>query len=131
MNETTRGTWVTYSYCISILVMSFRLNSSPIFVADGESRVARGLPYTLISLCFGWWGFPWGLIYTPMSLIENFDGGTLVVQLDEGGSATPIASHPVGCANCGSLDIAHAVGRGMCRSCGYRWGQGGSTARLA
>ena len=29
----------------------------------------------MISLVFGWWGFPWGFIYTPMALYTNLKGG--------------------------------------------------------
>jgi hypothetical protein len=35
----------------------------------------RGLPYSLLSLLFGWWGIPWGLIYTPLTLFTNLCGG--------------------------------------------------------
>jgi hypothetical protein len=31
--------------------------------------------YTLTSLLFGWWGFPWGLIYTPQAIYRNLCGG--------------------------------------------------------
>ena len=37
--------------------------------------------YTLVSLVFGWWGFPFGLIYTPMALITNLSGGRDVTAL--------------------------------------------------
>ncbi len=25
----------------------------------------------LFSLCFGWWGFPWGIIFTPIQIARN------------------------------------------------------------
>jgi hypothetical protein len=28
-----------------------------------------------LSLLFGWWGLPWGLIYTPLTLWTNLSGG--------------------------------------------------------
>jgi hypothetical protein len=40
-----------------------------------ESGVARGLPYSIVSLLFGWWGIPMGIIYTPLTLFNNFSGG--------------------------------------------------------
>lgn len=67
--------FVVYSYCISVLVMTFKRSSAIHFVRAGESRVAAGLPYTLLSCVLGWWGFPFGLIYTPWAIIENFGGG--------------------------------------------------------
>jgi hypothetical protein len=74
--ELERGArFVVYSYCISVLVMTFKRSSNIHFVRGGESRLVKGLPYTMLSLLFGWWGFPFGLIYTPMALIENLGGG--------------------------------------------------------
>lgn len=29
----------------------------------------------MLSLLFGWWGFPFGLIYTPISLFQSLSGG--------------------------------------------------------
>lgn len=72
--------FVVYGYCISVLVMTFRRSSNIHFVRAGESRVVKGLPYTLLSLFLGWWGLPWGFIYTPMVLIENLGGGRDVTQ---------------------------------------------------
>lgn len=72
------GTWVCFAYCVSILVVTFRRYSAPVFVPDGQSRLVAGLPYTLISLVAGWWGFPFGLIFTPMCIIENLAGGKVV-----------------------------------------------------
>ncbi len=66
---------VCYQYCISILVMSFRRSSDAYFVRAGESRVSKGLPWILLSLVAGWWGIPWGPIFTIQSLVTNFQGG--------------------------------------------------------
>jgi hypothetical protein len=33
------------------------------------------MPYTLLSAVAGWWGFPFGLIFTPISIIQNLAGG--------------------------------------------------------
>jgi hypothetical protein len=67
--------FVMYSYCISVLVMTFRRSSAIHFVRAGESRLTPGVPYTVLSFFLGWWGFPWGFIYTPMTIIENLGGG--------------------------------------------------------
>lgn len=67
--------FVIYDYCISALIMTFRRSSDIYFVKSGENRVVKGLPYTLLSFFFGWWGFPWGLIYTPTVLYTNLSGG--------------------------------------------------------
>jgi hypothetical protein len=66
---------VSYYYCISILVVTFRRSSEAYFIPAGESAVAKGLPWTLLTLVMGWWGIPWGPIFTVQSLIVNFKGG--------------------------------------------------------
>jgi hypothetical protein len=35
----------------------------------------KGMKYTAISLIMGWWGIPWGPIYTCKSLYMNLSGG--------------------------------------------------------
>lgn len=66
---------VCYHYCISIVVMTFRRSSDAYFIPAGESTVTKGLPWTLLSLVAGWWGIPWGPIFTIQSLAVNLRGG--------------------------------------------------------
>jgi len=67
--------FVVYQYTISIIVMTFRRSSAVHFVPAGSSAVAKGLPYTILTLLAGWWGIPWGPIYTIGSLAKNLSGG--------------------------------------------------------
>jgi hypothetical protein len=69
------GKFVIYQYCVSIVIMTFRRPSDVHFVPAGESAVAKGLGYSALSLVLGWWGIPWGPIYTIASLCNNFRGG--------------------------------------------------------
>ncbi len=74
--EIQRGAkFVFYQYAISVLVMSFRRSSDIYFIPAGESSITKGLPWSLISLVAGWWGIPWGPIFTIQSLVTNFKGG--------------------------------------------------------
>ena len=66
---------VCYNYCISLVVITFRRSSDAYFIPAGESTVGKGLPWTLLTLVMGWWGIPWGPIFTVQSLIVNFKGG--------------------------------------------------------
>lgn len=68
------GRFVIYTYAVSILVLSFKRPSNIIFVRGGQSRAVKGLPYTLISLLLGWWGVPWGPIFTLGALFGNLVG---------------------------------------------------------
>jgi hypothetical protein len=69
------GRFVVYHYCISIVVLTFRRGTDVYFVRAGESRVKKGMPWTLLTLVAGWWGIPFGPIFSIMSLVTNFKGG--------------------------------------------------------
>jgi hypothetical protein len=69
------GKFVTFEYTVSILVMTFKRPTDVYLLRAGESHWGKSLPFTILSLLIGWWGFPWGLIYTPMSLFTNLSGG--------------------------------------------------------
>lgn len=74
--EIQRGAKLVYfQYAISVLVLSFRRNSNIYFIPAGESAIGKSLPWTLLSLIAGWWGIPWGPIWTIQALITNFKGG--------------------------------------------------------
>ncbi|HVU38303.1 MAG TPA: hypothetical protein VHC95_08215 [Opitutales bacterium] len=75
-NQVDHGArFVIYQYCFSIIVMTFKRPSSVHYIKPGHSRLARGAPFSAISLLFGWWGIPWGPIYTMQALTNNFSGG--------------------------------------------------------
>ena len=74
------GKFVMYTYCISILVMSFRRPSAIYFIKKEENAFLKGLPFSLVSLLLGWWGLPWGIIYTIGCLVSNTGGGKNVTK---------------------------------------------------
>jgi hypothetical protein len=69
------GKFVVYQYCISIVVLTFLRSSDIYFVKAKQSAVVKGLGFSVISFILGWWGFPWGPIYTITSFVTNFGGG--------------------------------------------------------
>jgi hypothetical protein len=69
------GKFVIYQYCISIIVMTFKRPSDIYFIRHDQNPVMAGLKYSAISLFLGWWGIPWGPIYTIGSFGRNFGGG--------------------------------------------------------
>jgi hypothetical protein len=69
------GRVVVFQYCISVLILSFKRSSPLTLVRSDENALLRGLPYSIISLILGWWGIPWGPIWTIMTLITNLGGG--------------------------------------------------------
>jgi hypothetical protein len=69
------GRFVLYEYCVSLGVVTCRRPSAVYFLPAQSFGLLRGLPYTLLSLLLGWWGIPWGLIYTPLAVATNLAGG--------------------------------------------------------
>lgn len=74
------GKFVVYLYCISLVVITFRRGSGIYFVRANESAFLKSLPFTLLSLLAGWWGIPFGPIFTIEALIRNLSGGKDVTQ---------------------------------------------------
>lgn len=72
--------FVVFEYCISILIMTFKRSSDVYFIKSDELALKYSFPYILLSLFLGWWGIPWGPIYTIGSIITNFGGGKEVTQ---------------------------------------------------
>ena len=77
------GRFVMYGYCISILALTLRRVSSPYFIKSGERLSKYRLRYNIFSLLFGWWGLPWGPIYTiDMIKINLKNGGGVDITED-------------------------------------------------
>lgn len=74
------GKFVIYSCCISVLILTFKRPSDIYFIRPGQNAVVKGLGFTTLSLFLGWWGIPWGPIYTIGAFITNFGGGKDVTQ---------------------------------------------------
>lgn len=80
-DELARGAkFVVFPYCISVVIMTFRRSSDIHFLRKGEVAFTKGWSFALVSLFLGWWGFPWGLVYTPIALFQTLAGGKDVTQ---------------------------------------------------
>ncbi len=69
------GRFVFYEFCISLIVITLRRPTAVVLLRPGELGLLRGLPYVFLSLLLGWWGIPWGIIYTPLTVLTNLAGG--------------------------------------------------------
>jgi hypothetical protein len=58
---------------VSLLVITITLPSR--HYIGNESAAATGLLCAFTSLVLGWWGVPWGPVYTVQSLFRNARGG--------------------------------------------------------
>jgi hypothetical protein len=74
------GKFVVFQYCISIIFMTFKRGSSIYFIRSGESTVKHSIGFTLLTFVFGWWGIPWGPIYSIGALYSNISGGKDITQ---------------------------------------------------
>ncbi len=69
---------IRYQYVISTIT-STRRRRSRVFefeATDGWfKRFSIGLPYSFMSIILGWWGFPFGIMFTPVAIFRNTIGG--------------------------------------------------------
>ena len=89
------GRFVMYQYCISVLVMTLKRPSDIYFVKAGAGSIGKGIGFSAIALLLGWWGIPWGPIYTIQSLWVNCRGGRDVTQEIMAQSAAPAGAMPM------------------------------------
>lgn len=73
VNELQNGArFVQYQFCFSAVIMTFKEGTNIYFIRAGEGRVVKGLRWSLLTLLIGWWGIPWGPIFTVQSLWGEF-----------------------------------------------------------
>lgn len=75
------GKFVIYQTVMSFVVITLKNPTAIHFIKAGQGRVGPGIGYTIQTLLLGWWGIPWGFIYTPMVLITNLCGGKDVTEV--------------------------------------------------
>jgi hypothetical protein len=67
--------FVAFQYCVSAILTTYKRSSSIYFVRPGHAALVPRIGYSLLSLFLGWWGVPWGPIYTVQVLWRNAIGG--------------------------------------------------------
>jgi hypothetical protein len=83
------GRLVFFEFCISVVFATLRCPTRIRLLRPGQYRWFRALPYTILSFLLGWWGLPWGPIFTALVIFNNLRGGQdvtgQVIDLLEGG----------------------------------------------
>ena len=74
------GKFVIFPYTISILVMTFQRNSSIYLIRPEENSIKYSYGHVGVNLLFGWWGIPWGPIYTLGALFKHLGGGKDITE---------------------------------------------------
>ena len=67
--------FVIFPYTISFLLMTLKRSSSIYFIQPNEGTIKYSWGYILLNFIIGWWGIPWGPIYTIGSLYHHILGG--------------------------------------------------------
>ncbi len=75
------GKFVLFPYTISFVLMTLKRNSSIYFIRPNEGTFKYSYGYVLLNLLVGWWGIPWGPIYTIGALYNHIIGGKEYTQL--------------------------------------------------
>lgn len=71
---TTTTKVVRFQACLSFIFFTTR-SPSRFFIKGQDSILLAGLAYTFVTLLLGWWGIPWGPIYTVQTIYRNLRGG--------------------------------------------------------
>lgn len=90
------GKFVVFPYCVSLLIVSFRRSSEVHLLRRGESALAKGWGYAVLSFLLGWWGIPMGLIWTPYTMYQTLSGGKDVTQEMMSALVPPVVAVPAG-----------------------------------
>ena len=69
------GRFVIFLWTVSVLILTFKQPTNIHFIPAGHKSFTRGLGPSLVTMLFGWWGIPWGPIYSIESLATNLSGG--------------------------------------------------------
>jgi hypothetical protein len=67
--------FVVFQWVVSVVIVSFKESSEIHFIRPGENAFAKGVMFSIGSLLLGWWGIPWGPIWTISTIVSNCRGG--------------------------------------------------------
>lgn len=75
------GKFVIFPYTISFVIMTLKRSSDIYFIREDENSFKYSYSYVLLNFLIGWWGLPWGPIYTIGALYNHIIGGKDLTQL--------------------------------------------------
>jgi len=74
------GRFVFFPYTVSVVLATFKRSSSVYLIRSGESAFKYSYKHVLVNGVLGWWGIPWGPIYTVTSMYNQFSGGKVITD---------------------------------------------------
>jgi hypothetical protein len=63
-----------YQVTLSFLIVTYKIPTR-LYVVGHDATWLVGAACTLLTLVFGWWGIPWGPLYTLQAVTQNLRGG--------------------------------------------------------
>jgi len=75
------GKFVIFPYTISFVIMTLKRNSDIYFVRADENSFKYSYSFVLLNFFIGWWGLPWGPIYTIGALYNHIIGGKDITEV--------------------------------------------------
>lgn len=64
--------WAAFPFVVSIIILTFRRGWNGLYCVS--CRRKEMLKAKLLTLFFGWWGFPWGIFYSLGALLKSDEG---------------------------------------------------------
>lgn len=74
------GKFVVFPYTVSFILMTLKRSSDIYFIKADENTFKYSYGYVLLNIIVGWWGIPWGPIYTIGSAYHHIVGGKDLTQ---------------------------------------------------
>lgn len=74
------GRFRVFPWNFSVIVMSFQRNSQVRYFRSSENPGLPALLWSMLSFCIGWWGIPWGIVFTVHTLWINSMGGRDITE---------------------------------------------------
>lgn len=101
--QTAQPRYVIYWQVISLIVVTFRMPIQGIFCracADKKAFQASSITWLL-----GWWGFPWGLLYSAHAIFRNLTGGEKLADVN----ARLMAYQAAAFISLGNVKLGHSI----------------------
>ena len=81
-NEVARGgRFLRFPYTMSFVLLTLKRTSDIYFVRHNEPVSTYGSKYAWINLLLGWWGIPFGPIYTLLCIGGSFKGEDITCEV--------------------------------------------------
>lgn len=74
------GKFVVFPYTVSFILVTLRRSSDIYFIKADENTIKYSYGFVLLNLIIGWWGIPWGPIYTIGAAYHHIIGGKNLTQ---------------------------------------------------